>query len=90
MLYTVVSEYDVFLSNSAQRNYLDIKGGKLEYIGSGKNRKIVGLFSTDPSLYLIKDYQPGQRIRSNNDNKKQEDNYGYFGCYLAGYYTGTD
>ena len=64
MLYTVVSEYDVFLSNSAQRNYLDIKGGKLEYIGSGKNRKIVGLFSTDPTMYLNKDYQPGKIIRN--------------------------
>ena len=63
MLYTVVSEYDVFLSASKKRNYLDIDGGKLEYIGSGKNRKIVGLFSTDPAMYLNKDYQPGRRIK---------------------------
>ena len=64
MLYTVVSEYDVFFMNSRKRNYVDIDGGKLEYIGSGRNRKIVGLFSTDPALYLNKDYQPGQRIKS--------------------------
>lgn len=63
MLYTVVSEYDIFLSNSEKRNYLDIKGGKLEYIGSGKNRKIVGLFSTDPAMYLNAEYQPGKTIR---------------------------
>ena len=63
MLYTVVSEYDVFLSGSAQRNYIDVEGGKLEYIGSGRNRKIVGLFSTDPAMYLNKDYQPGRRIK---------------------------
>ncbi len=63
MLYTVVSEYDIFFSRSKARNYLDIKGGKLEYIGSGKNKKIVGLFSTDPAMYLNKDYQPGKKIR---------------------------
>lgn len=62
MLYTVVSEYDIFCSASPKRNYIDIEGGKLEYIGSGKNRKIVSLFSTDPALYLSKVYQPGQRI----------------------------
>ena len=64
MLYTVVSEYDIFLSESKPRNYLDIKGGKLEYTGEGKNRKIVGLFSTDPSLYLCKDYIPGKKIKT--------------------------
>lgn len=64
MLYTVISEYDVFFTNSPKRNYIDIDGGKLEYIGSGRNRKIVGMFSTDPSLYLNKDYQPGQRIKT--------------------------
>ena len=64
MLYTVVSEYDVFLMNSPQRNYLDINGGMLEYIGSGKNRKIVGLFSTDPKMYLNAAYRPGQRIKT--------------------------
>ena len=63
MLYTVVSEYDVFLSNACGRNYIDIDGGKLEYIGSGKNRKIVGLFSTDPAMYLKEDYRPGKRIK---------------------------
>lgn len=64
MIYTVISAYDVFCSNAPQRNYLDIEGGKLEYIGSGKNRKIVGLFSTDPKMYLNKDFQPGQRIKT--------------------------
>ena len=63
MLYTVVSEYDIFFSRSKARNYLDIKGGKLEYIGSGKNKKIVGLFSTNPALYLDRKYQPGKFLR---------------------------
>lgn len=63
MLYTVVSEYDVFFPNAAKRNYADIKGGKVEYIAVGKNKKIVGLFSTDPALYLDKKYQPGKILR---------------------------
>ncbi len=63
MLYTVVSEYDIFFSRSPSRNYLDVSGGKLEYIGKGKNKKIVGLFSTDPSMYLRADYQPGKTIK---------------------------
>ena len=63
MLYTVISEYDIFLSRSPERRYLDVKGGKLEYIGTGKNKTVVGLFSTDPALYLNKDYQPGRRIQ---------------------------
>ena len=64
MLYTVVSEYDIFLSGSKRRYYLDINGGKLEYTGQGRNRKIVGLFSTDPRLYLCKDYAPGKKIKT--------------------------
>ena len=63
MLYTVVSEYDIFFSKSRARNYMNVDGGKLEYIGSGKNKKIVGLFSTDPAMYLRNDYQPGKRIK---------------------------
>ncbi len=63
MLYTVISEYDIFFSGCGSRNYLEVKGGKLEYIGSGKNKRIVGLFSTDPAMYLRKDYQPGKRIK---------------------------
>ena len=62
MLYTVVSEYDIFLSESIKRNYADVSGGKLEYTGSGRNRKIVGLFSTDPKMYLCADYEPGKRL----------------------------
>ena len=64
MLYTVISEYDVFCSDSPKRNYTDISGGKIEYTVSGRNKKIVGLFSTDPAMYLCKDYQPGKRIQT--------------------------
>ena len=63
MLYTVVSEYDIFLSREPNRNYLNVKGGKLEYIGSGRNKKIVGLFSTDPAMYLNPKYRPGAAIK---------------------------
>ncbi len=63
MLYTVVSEYDIFCADSPKREYMDIEGGKLEYAGKGKNKKIVGLFSTDPAMYLKADYQPGRSIR---------------------------
>ena len=31
MLYTVVSEYDIFFSKSRARNYMNVAGGKLEY-----------------------------------------------------------
>lgn len=65
MLYTIVSEYDVFCSRFAARKYLDIKGGKLEYTVCGGNKKIVGLFSTDPAMYLNKNYRPGRIIRQN-------------------------
>lgn len=64
MLYTVVSEYDIFLSGAGERKYLDVRGGKLEYTGSGRNRRIVSLFSTDPAMYLNKDYTPGRRIKT--------------------------
>lgn len=64
MLYTVVSEYDIFYRNAKARNYMDIAGGKVEYIQSGRNRKIVGLFSTDPSMYLDKNLIPGRVIKN--------------------------
>lgn len=62
MLYTVVSEYDVFFSRMKFSQYQDISGGKIEYILSGKNKVIKSLFSTDPRLYLEKRYQPGQKL----------------------------
>ncbi len=65
MLYTVVSEYDVFFPNAPKRLYADVKGGKVEYIAVGRNKKIVGLFSTDPAMYLEKRYRPGGILRKN-------------------------
>ncbi len=64
MLYTVISEYDIFLSGSKARKYMDVSGGKLEYSGSGRNKKIVGLFSTDPKMYLSAELQPGRKIKN--------------------------
>ncbi len=63
MLYTVISEYDVFFPRCAKRLYADVKGGKVEYIAVGRNKKIVGLFSTNPALYLDRKYQPGKFLR---------------------------
>lgn len=59
MLYTVLSEYDIFLYDTKPSKVVDISGGKLEYITLGKNKVVKGLFSTDPAMYLQKDYQPG-------------------------------
>lgn len=64
MLYTVVSEYDVFFGRPYVRNYMDVNGGKLEYIRVGRNKTVVGLFSTDPAMYLRKDYQPGKILKT--------------------------
>lgn len=64
MLYTVISEYDIFYRNFRPRSYMNIKGGKLEYTGTGRNKTVVGLFSTDPAMYLNKNYQPGRRIKT--------------------------
>lgn len=66
MLYTVVSEYDIFCQNAKRRTYMDIAGGKVEYIQHGRNRKIVGLFSTDPAMYLDNSLLPGRVIRKDN------------------------
>ncbi len=59
MLYTVLSEYDIFLSDQKPSTVADISGGKLEYIMLGKNKVVKSLFSTDPKLYLQKCYLPG-------------------------------
>lgn len=59
MLYTILSEYDIFLYDTKPSEFVNISGGKLEYIMLGKNKVIKGLFSTDPAMYLQKDYQPG-------------------------------
>lgn len=67
MLYTVVSEYDIFCQNAKSRTYMDIAGGKVEYIQSGRNRKIVGLFSTNPAMYLDNSLLPGRVIELNSD-----------------------
>lgn len=68
MLYTVISEYDIFCQNTKNRSYMDIAGGKIEYIQSGKNKKIVGLFSTDPAMYLDSGLAPGRLLRNNRRN----------------------
>ncbi len=66
MLYTVISEYDIFASKLIVPQYHDIKGGRVEYTVSGNNKIITSLFSTDPKLYLDKRYTPGQILDTNS------------------------
>ncbi len=60
MLYTIISQHDIFASQFAPASYSDIKGGRIEYTVKGNNKIITSLFSTDPKMYLDKRYSPGQ------------------------------
>ncbi len=62
MLYTIISEYDIFAKNEELPKFMDISGGKIEYTMSGKNKVVKSLFSTDPFIYLDKRYQPGRTL----------------------------
>ncbi|MCD8106486.1 MAG: YlzJ-like family protein [Oscillospiraceae bacterium] len=62
MLYTIISEYDIFTHNDPPTQFMDISNGKVEYTVRGKNRVVKSLFSTDPKMYLDEKYQPGRRL----------------------------
>ncbi len=62
MLYTVVSEYDVFLSEAKPSLYESVAGGRVEYSIINSQRVVKSLFSTDPRMYLDKRYLPGARL----------------------------
>ena len=62
MLYTIISEYDIFTKGEKPTKFQNIANGKVEYTVSGKNKVIRSLFSTDPWAYLDERYQPGKRI----------------------------
>lgn len=65
VLYTIISQYDVFTKETNGENvgkYINISGGKVEYIFSGKNKVVKSLFSTDPKMYLDKRYIPGVKL----------------------------
>lgn len=62
MLYTVISEYDIFTGGEQPGKYIDVSGGKVEYTVSGKNKLVKSLFSTDPKMYLDKRYIPGTKL----------------------------
>lgn len=69
MLYTIISEYDIFTRGEPLSEYKDISpgnilSGKVEYTVSGKNKVIKSLFATDPRLYLDKRYTPGRKFNS--------------------------
>ena len=63
MLYTIISEYDIFTHGEKPPKFMDISRGKVEYTVSGKNKVVKSLFSTDPRLYLDKKYTPGTRLQ---------------------------
>ncbi|MCD7784050.1 MAG: YlzJ-like family protein [Oscillospiraceae bacterium] len=63
MLYTIISEYDIFTKGEKPTQFMDIRNGKVEYTVSGKNKVIKSLFSTDPRLYLDKKYTPGTHLQ---------------------------
>ncbi len=62
MLYTIISEYDIFARGEKPTQFVNIAGGKVEYTVSGKNKVIKSLFSTDPRMYLEDRYQPGRPL----------------------------
>ncbi len=62
MLYTIISEYDVFTRGEQPCKYLSVSGGKVEYTATGKNKVVKSLFSTDPKMYLDKRYIPGTKL----------------------------
>ncbi|MCD8005819.1 MAG: YlzJ-like family protein [Oscillospiraceae bacterium] len=69
MLYTVISEYDIFRRNEPLSKFRDIRAengistAKVEYTVSGKNKVVKSLFATDPRLYLSKKYTPGTHLK---------------------------
>ncbi len=62
MLYTIISEYDIFTKGEKPTRYMDIRNGKIEYTVSGKNKVVKSLFSTNPRMYLDERYLPGKRL----------------------------
>lgn len=62
MLYTIISEYDVFTRGEQPGKYINVSGGRLEYTAVGKNKVVKSLFSTDPKMYLDKRYAPGTKF----------------------------
>ncbi|MCD7889366.1 MAG: YlzJ-like family protein [Oscillospiraceae bacterium] len=63
MLYTIISEYDIFTRGEKPTRFMDIGKGKVEYTISGKNKVVKSLFSTDPRVYLDDRYTPGRHLQ---------------------------
>ncbi|MBQ8396198.1 MAG: hypothetical protein IJX54_04320 [Oscillospiraceae bacterium] len=60
MLYTVLSEFDIFFEDYAPDEMVDVSGRQIEYISLNKNKQITNLFSTNPAMYLNQRYMPGK------------------------------
>ena len=67
MLYTVISQYDVFYEKYVPCSCSEINGLKIEYRACGSRKIITSLFSTDPKTYLDKRYLPGRVLESKGD-----------------------
>ncbi len=60
MIHTIVSLYDVFADPNAPRTVTRrIKGGLVECMEEKGKLKLNRVISTDPSIYLKKEYVPG-------------------------------
>lgn len=60
MLYTVLSEFDIFFEDYTPNETVDVSGKQIEYISLNKNKQITNLFSTNPAMYLNQRYMPGK------------------------------
>ncbi len=67
MLYTIISEYDIFAQElcQSQTKWMDISGGKVEYTEENGEKIVRRLFSTDPKMYLLERYYPYSSAEQN-------------------------
>jgi len=60
ILHTIVSEYDIFSSTEdiIPTQFENVSGGMLEYSLINGKKQITRLYSTNPYMYLRKEYSP--------------------------------
>lgn len=60
ILHTIIDENDIFRQgdNEMPTQFIDIKGGQLEYRFYNEKKQVVRLHSTNPYDYLKSEYQP--------------------------------
>ncbi len=64
IIHSIVDPFEIFYTPSLpQTECKSINGGVLELEKSADGYRVKSLFSTDPSLYLKKEYQPDSRYK---------------------------